>query len=161
MQSRRVAPPPLQGGIIDAPPTCSPTPKKRERTWHCLVSDCPSSFFRQQDRRRHLLSHLPHWIHCAYPGCSWKGDRPSAFKRHWTTNPSHPSSSQDSGNDQFIIYDPFPLVERIEEGTLSIQDAKKHAMSMVKNKALDLGMPGLCDNPYGRKGRRARRPGHK
>jgi hypothetical protein len=54
-----------------------------------------------------------------------------------------------------MIYDPFPLVKRIEEGTLSIQDARNHAVSKVKNKALELGMPGLYDNPWGRKGRRA------
>ncbi len=44
-------------------------------------------------------------------------------------------------------------MERIEEGTLSIHDARKHAMSMVKDKALELGMPGLCDNTRRRKGR--------
>jgi len=157
MQLRRGVPPPPQGRSIDAPSTCLPTPKRRERMWHCLVSDCPSSFFRFQDRKRHLLSHLPHWIHCAYPGCSWKGDRPSAFRRHWSTNLSHLSSGQDEG--QFIIYDPFPLTERIEEGTLSVHDARKHAMLMVKKKALELDMPGLCNNPWGRKGRRAQQSG--
>jgi hypothetical protein len=155
MQLRRVVPPPFQGRIIDAPPTCSPTPTRRERTWHCLVSDCSSSFFRLQDRKRHLLAHLPPWIHCAYPGCSWKGNRPSAFKNHWSANPSHPSSSQDLEKGQSIIYDPFPLVESIEEGTLSIHDARKRAMSTVRVKALELGMPGLCDDTRGRKRKRA------
>jgi hypothetical protein len=160
MQLRRVVPPPFQGRIIDAPPIYSPTPKRRERTWHCLVPDCPSSFFHQQHRRQHLLSHLPLWIHCSYPSCSWKGDRLSALRSHRSTE--HRSSGQYSETGFLKLYDPFPLVKRIEEGTLSIHDARKHAndaMSTVTRrvKAIELGMPRLCDNtrPGGRKRKRA------
>jgi hypothetical protein len=141
---------PPQDGIV---PT-TPIPKKHEpRKWRCPASGCSSSFVRIQERKRHLLSHLPLWIHCSYPSCSWKGDRLSAFRSH--RNTKHPSSGQDSEKGHLILYDPFPLVKRIEEGTLSIHDARNHAMSMVKNKALELGLPGLYDNPWGRKGRRA------
>jgi len=141
-------PPNYGGGAIGA----SPVPQQSVRNWTCLDPGCPSSFERPQERKRHLLSHLPHWIHCPYPGCCWRGNRPNVFRRHWAN--SHPPSGQDLDEGQFKAYDPWPLVEGIEEGSLSVEEAKNHAMSMVKEKASELGKQELWENPWGRKGRR-------
>jgi len=132
----------------------SPILKSRVRSnWPCPASGCQSSFGHRQDQNRHLLIHLPFWIHCPYPGCSWRGDRLSLFKSHWDRASNHPSRSQGLDEHQFMTYDPQPLVRKIERGTLSIRDAKMYAISMVRKKASDVGKPELCENPWGRKGR--------
>jgi hypothetical protein len=154
MQPRRVAPMIAHAhvGVMD---TISPIQRARARFHPCPILDCPGSFRRPQDQKRHVLTHLPHWIHCSVPDCSWRGDRLSAFKRHWTD--VHPSSSQELGEDQYKTYDPLPLVKKIVGRALSIQDAEKDALSMVRKKASELGRKELYENPWGRK-RRAQRP---
>jgi len=130
----------------------SPILKSRaRRNWPCPASGCPSSFGRRQDRNRHLLIHLPYWIHCPHPGCSWRGDRLNIFRSHWDGDSNHPSLSRDLDERQFRTYDPRPLVEKIEKGYLSIRDAKTYAISMVRKKASDVGKPELCENPWGRR----------
>lgn len=140
-----------QSSIVDI----SPIRKQHGHNYPCPVQDCLSSFRRRQDRNRHVLAHLPYWIHCPYPGCSWRGDRPSVFNAHWSRN--HPSSGQDPGEDQYKTYDPLLLVGDIVEGTLSIQEAQNRALSMVEKKASELGMKELCENIWGRRGRRPQR----
>jgi hypothetical protein len=56
--------------------------------------------------------------------------------------------------DQFVIYDPKPFVEQIDEGSLSIEDARKQAMAMVRKRASELRKPELSEDPWGRKKRR-------
>ena len=43
---------------------------------------CPASLGRLQDRKRHILSHLPHWLQCQAPDCSWRGDRWEHLRKH-------------------------------------------------------------------------------
>jgi hypothetical protein len=45
-------------------------------------------------------------------------------------------------------------VEKIKEGSLSIEEAQKQAMAMVSKKASELHKPELRENPWGRKRRR-------
>ena len=149
-----VIPPPTYGVVVDA----SLIPKSRARNWRCPASGC-LSFCRRQERNRHLLIHLPQWIHCPYPGCSWRGGRLDLFRRHWDRDSNHPSSSRDLDDRQFMTYDPRPLVGKVEKGSLSIRDAKNYAMLMVRKKASDVGKPELCENPWGRKGRSVQRLG--
>ena len=145
-------PPDHDGGVIGA----SSIPHQRARNCPCLAPDCPSSFDRPQERRRHLLTHLPHWLHCPYPGCCWRGDRLGVFRGHWGN--CHPPSGQDLDEGQFKTYDPGPLIERIEEGSLSVEEARNYAMTMVREKASELGKQELWENPWGRKGRRRAQP---
>ena len=145
-------PPRHDGGVTGAPPI----PQQRARNWPCLAPGCPSSFDRPQDRKRHLLTHLPHWIHCPYPDCCWRGNRLGALRGHWAN--SHPPRGQDLDRDQFKAYDTGPLVERIEEGSISVEGAKNEAMTMVRAKAAELGKQELWENPWGRKGRRRTQP---
>ena len=146
-QPLHVSPLPLQGGDTDA----FPKSKKYVRNYPCPAG-CPSSFRRPQDLRRHLSTHLPHWVNCADTDCSWRGDRLSVFRKHWDSN--HPSGSQDLDEDKFITYDPWPFVEKIKDGSLSIEDAQKQAMALVSKRASELRKPELSENPWGRKRRR-------
>ena len=126
-------------------------PIQRRERLPCPVSGCPTSLSRIQDQRRHLLTHLPHWIYCPVFDCSWRGDRLSTFVRHWG-NDHHPSGSiQVPTEDHFKIYDPQPLIKAISEATICVQGAQKHAISMVKQRALDLRKPALYENPWGSK----------
>ena len=147
-QGLHIAPLPLQSGDTDA----SPKSQKRVRNHPCPALGCPT-FRRPQDLKRHLSTHLPHWVNCPDPDCSWRGDRLSVFRKHWDSN-RHPSSGQDLDEDQFIIYDPWPFVEKIEAGSLPIQDAQKQAMAMVSKRASELRKPELRENPWGRKRKR-------
>ena len=146
-QPLHIAPPPLQHGDI-APP---PKSKKCVRNCPCPAPGCPS-FGRSQELRRHLFTHLPHWVSCPDPGCSWRGDRLGVFRKHRVSN--HPSSGQVLDEDQYVIYDPRPFVEKIERDALSIEDARKQAMAMVSKRASELRKPELSENPWGRKKRR-------
>ena len=120
----------------------------------CPVSRCQSSLGRAQDQRRHLLTHLPHWVHCPAPECIWRGDRPDAFVRHWGSD--HPSVIRVPNEDQCRTYDPQPLMRAISDGTLSIQAAQRHAISAVRRKASELQKPELFDNPWGSKSKKQR-----
>jgi hypothetical protein len=151
IQLPRAAPLLPQSGTIDF----SPTPQRCRRAWPCPVSGCPASFNRSQERKRHLLTHLPYWIHCPDPGCSWRGNRLGAFRKHWGSD--HPSSIQEPDKDRYEIYDPFPLVEVIIEGSLCIKAAQNKAISMVLMKASELGNSELCDNPWGHRKRKLRK----
>jgi hypothetical protein len=131
--------------------------KPPRRDLPCPVLGCSSSLGRPQDRNRHILTHLPDWIHCPDLDCSWRGDRPSDFKKHRSRD--HPSSGQEPSEDQYKTYDPLPLVVKIVWGTLSIQDANTHALLMVRKKSSELGIKKMYENPWGRKGRRTQRRG--
>jgi hypothetical protein len=148
-----IQPPALspQAGSIDG------FPIQRRHSLPCPVSGCPTSLSRTQDQRRHLLTHLPHWIHCPVPDCSWRGDRLNAFARHWGND--HPSSIQAPNEDQCKTYDPLPLMRAIAEGTLCIQDAQKYAISTVKQRALELRKPELFENPWGSKWKKLKNSG--
>ncbi|KAF8494577.1 hypothetical protein F5888DRAFT_629022 [Russula emetica] len=129
--------------------------RRRVHSLPCPVSGCPSSLSRTQDQRRHLLTHLPHWIHCPAPDCFWRGDRLNAFVRHWGNDHHHPTtgSTQVPNEDQCKTFDPQPLMKAISEG-FCIQAAQKHAISMVKKRALELRKPELSENPWGSKWKR-------
>lgn len=119
----------------------------------CPVSGCTSWLGRNQEQRRHLLTHLPHWIHCPVPDCPWRGDRANAFAKHWST---HSPGSRVPNEDQYSIYDPKPLMRAICDSGLCIQEAQGRAISMVKGKASELRKSELSDDPWGSKSKRLR-----
>jgi|SRR5712672_3419350 len=139
-----------QCGVVDF----SPIRKNRLREYSCPVPGCPKSFYRSQEQKRHLLTHLPHWVHCPEPGCSWRGNRLGTFRKHRGSD--HPSSIQEPDKDQYEIYDPFPLVEEIIQGSLCIKAAENRAIAAVLMKASELDSSELCDNPWGRQKRKVR-----
>jgi hypothetical protein len=115
---------------------------------------CPASFGRLQDRKRHISSHLPHWLQCQAPGCSWRGGRWEHLRKHRLKD--HPSSSQESDRRESIIYDPRPLVEGITDNT-TFENAKTIAIFLVEEKAKELEKLELWGDSCGRRRRRRSR----
>jgi hypothetical protein len=112
---------------------------------------CPNlkHFGRQQDRCRHLLSHLPYWISCSCSGCSWRGYRLDAFKRHWYSE--HKSTNLAPDEDGSTLYNPKPLIRKIVQNPDSIGDAQIQAVSWVKEMAMVLCKQDLFADPWGHK----------
>ena len=123
-----------------------PIQRRRMQSLACPVSDCPRSLGRAQDQRRHLLTHLPHWLHCPAPECDWRGDRFDVFVRHWRNG--HPSHIRVPNGDECRIYDPHPLMRAISDGTLGIQAAQRETISMVTRRAIEFQKPVLSDGPW-------------
>src|SRR5712691_4788754 len=117
-----------------------------------LCPVCSALLGRSQDQRRHILSHLPHWLQCPDPACSWRGDRWETLKSH--RHNVHPSSSQEPDKDIAVIYNAWPLVRGIIEGTTLIEDARAFAISVVERRAFELGKSGLWGDFWGRKARK-------
>jgi len=148
--------PTLQQGRSVKAHVKAPTPKRGAHDANKRCPVCLASLGRPKDRERHVVSHLPQWLHCADPGCSWRGDRWAALNRHRRN--AHPSSSQEpvKCDASSIIYDPWPLVKGIIAEDTSLEEARKHAISMVEKRALDLTKSGIWGDFWGRKRRRPR-----
>ena len=129
------------------------TPKRSTRDAHWLCPICPALLGRSQDRKRHILSHLPHWLQCPDPGCSWRGDRWENLNKH--RHNDHASSIQEADKSNSLIYDPWPLVQGITEGRTHIEALRVTAISMVEIRASELGKSGLWGDFWGRKRRKA------
>ena len=134
----------------------APKRPTHDADWLCPI--CTALLGRSQDQKRHILSHLPHWLQCPDPGCSWRGDRWETLNRH--RHNVHPaSSSQEPDKNITVIYNPWPLVRGIIEGTTLIEDARAFAISMVEQSAFELGKLGLWGDLWGRRGRKGRQLG--
>jgi hypothetical protein len=108
--------------------------------WQCTV--CLAEFARMQDRKRHLVTHLPPGIHCPYPHCSWTSYRAEAFRRHWKDEHSV-THNRIPRKKEFEIYDPLVLVDRITAGTMTIDVAEAIALEQIRAKANQLQKPSL------------------
>ena len=70
---------------------------------------------------------------------------------------NHPSSSQRVDRNESMIYDPWPLVEGIKNGT-TLQNAMQEAISLLKGRAVEVRKLELWEgNFWGRKKRKAAR----
>jgi hypothetical protein len=119
--------------------------------WICPI--CSAPLGRPQDRKRHILSHLPYWIQCPDPACSWRGDRWENLNKH--RRKAHPHSTQEQEKPNSIIYDPWPLVQGITESRTPIEAARVIAISMVEIRASELGKSMLWGDFWGRRRRKA------
>ncbi|KAH9064014.1 hypothetical protein EDB87DRAFT_91627 [Lactarius vividus] len=63
---------------------------------------CQTMFTRWQDCDRHLVTHLPHWIHCPFSNCTWRGNRVKPFKDHWKRG--HGGHGNIPEREQFEIF---------------------------------------------------------
>jgi hypothetical protein len=115
---------------------------------------CPASVRRPQDRKRHKLSHLPHWLQCLEPGCSWRGGRWEHLKKHHLK--VHPSSSRELDTRKSMIYDPWPLVEEMTDAT-AFENAIMIAIALVEARGEELKKSRLWGDIWGRKKRGPRR----
>jgi hypothetical protein len=133
-------------------PVADATPEPLVSKWRCPYGDCAESPGRWQDQKRHLHTHLPKWICCVHPGCSWRGDRVDALAKH--RRDVHPSSSQELANSEFMIYDPEPLVVGLLNGTISVEEAQSIANAMVKSRVDELGKSEIWEGLSGRRKKR-------
>lgn len=116
---------------------------------------CHEVFRRPQERKRHMLIHLPCWLQCPEGGCLWRGDRWENLRRH--RGKSHSSNMQEVDKTESIIYDPWPLMEGIKDET-TLEIATQLAISLLKERAVEVGKLDLWEGDlWGRKRRKARK----
>ncbi|KAH9047381.1 hypothetical protein EDB84DRAFT_1434866 [Lactarius hengduanensis] len=108
---------------------------------------CSAHFNRRQDCDRHIETHLPHWIHCSFPNCTWRGNRVKPFKIHWETD--HGSHGHNiPGREQFEIFNTQEFVNQIRAGTPLLVVADR-AIERVRARAHQLGKMSMSTNPWG------------
>ncbi|KAH9011298.1 hypothetical protein EDB85DRAFT_1132138 [Lactarius pseudohatsudake] len=111
---------------------------------------CGKTSRRKQERNRHLLSHLPCYISCSFDACPWRGDRKDTFRKHLYVDHQTP----ELGEHGYQLYNPWPLVDRIVEGSISIEDAKQFAIADVERMAFVFRKQEWLNDPCGRKGKK-------
>ncbi len=139
-----------QDRTFAAPPNAHPPSSK---PFLCPV--CGVGSRRPQERKRHLLSHLPCWIACSFRACPWRGDRSDTFAKHLYDE--HQTIRLDDSEHGYQLYNPWPLVEGVVEGSISIEDAKQRAIAEVEGMASVIGKQELLEDPWGRKGKKRSR----
>ncbi|KAI9439817.1 hypothetical protein H4582DRAFT_1551044 [Lactarius indigo] len=107
---------------------------------------CSAYFTRWQDCDRHIEIHLPHWIHCPFQNCTWRGNRVKPFKIHWEK--VHGSHSNIPGREQFKIYNTQEFVNQIKAGDTHIIVAGR-VIERVRAKANQLGKLSMSVDPWG------------
>ncbi|KAH8990326.1 hypothetical protein EDB92DRAFT_1865879 [Lactarius akahatsu] len=106
---------------------------------------CHGIFTRWQDRDRHLVTHLPHWVHCPISNCTWRGNRVRQFEDHWGRDHG---SYHIPGRKQFEIFDPQEFVNQINTGTIPAVAAGR-AIERILAKARQLQKPSMSADPWG------------
>jgi len=152
-QPTSIAPPLFEDESVSIALTVS-TPKGPTHNTEKYCPICAATLGRLQDRRRHMISHLPHWLQCQTSGCSWRGDRWEHLRKHRLK--VHPSSSQKSDTRESVIYDPRSLIERITDNT-TFENVEAIAISLVEEKAKELEKLELWGDLCGRRRRRFRK----
>jgi hypothetical protein len=109
---------------------------------------CERSFRRPQERDRHVLTHLPYFLFCPLPDCSWRGDRPYCLRRHWTNH--HAESGEVPDLEQCHIYDPDPLVPSLGNRVLLIEEVTEAVLQVVRVRAQELDKVGVWKGEWGR-----------
>ncbi|KAI9437698.1 hypothetical protein H4582DRAFT_295472 [Lactarius indigo] len=127
-----------------------PTTATRIR-WPCRI--CLASFPRRQERDRHELTHVPYFIHCPLPHCTWRGNRADLFKKHWQQE-DHRSYHEYYGRiperSQIETFDPWLILKQIINGAISLREGEDQAIVSVQVKAYELQKPGMWLDPWGR-----------
>ena len=152
---------PVQGDAIPtrihvSTPSVSPVPspnpavqtKARTPSKHHACPNCKKKFKRRQELKRHVLSNLPHCIHCPFPRCPWTGNRQYNFMKHIEVHPNF-NSGRENERKESQIYDPKKLVESMASGTLAFGKAADIARSMVKTKFPKPDKAGVKVNVWG------------
>ncbi len=137
------------GSPVSTPAT-SPDTDGSTPVYLCQSPSCPEQFSRWQDRDRHLLKHLPHWIHCPLLDCQWRGNRRNVFLKHWEAKHSR-HSGDTPGSSEFTIYDPKVFIDSIRNRTISVHETAEIALYLVYAKANQLQKLSLLINPWGRR----------
>jgi len=119
--------------------------------WPCPI--CPRSFSRWQERDRHTLTHVPYFMHCPLPHCTWRGNRAGLFKKHWQQKNHHIyheiyGLSPERG--QIETFNPWVILDQIANGAISLREGEGRAIVLVRVKASELQKPSMWADPWGR-----------
>ncbi|KAN0137212.1 hypothetical protein V8E53_004922 [Lactarius tabidus] len=121
------------------------------RGWQCSI--CVEWFARRQERDRHLLAHVPYFLHCPLSHCAWRGNRVDTFKKHWQQEDHHRYHEQygrTPEQSQIETYDPWPILNQLTNGAISPHEAEEQAIVLVQAKAYELQKPTMGRDPWGR-----------
>ena len=118
---------------------------------HCRSAACSSckagmAFFnRYQDLEKHIQAvHLPCWIFCPHPGCTWRGSRMDDFKKHLETQ----KCGSKPERLQCQIYD-VKMITGLMKNQVCAGVAQEIAVGLVKERALELGREEWLMDPWG------------
>ena len=143
--------PSVPTSIFPIQSTIAPLVANTRNCWQCPI--CPGSFRRWQDRDRHKLAHVPYFMHCPLPHCTWRGNRAGLFKKHWQQE-DHRSYHQHYGRfperSQIETFNPWLILDQIVNGAISLRDGEAQAIFWVRVKACELQKPSMWMDPWGR-----------
>ena len=110
---------------------------------------CGLKLTRRKDLDRHISTHLPHWIHCPLPHCSWRGNRiksiDSTGSDRITSGTTSPMAALlDKNNSRYSTH----KCSWIKAGTISTSDAAAQALIIVAAKANQLQKPSMSENRW-------------
>ncbi|KAH9022562.1 hypothetical protein EDB85DRAFT_1995797 [Lactarius pseudohatsudake] len=128
----------------------SSTPVTRNR-WQCPI--CWESFPRRQERDRHELTHVPYFIHCPLPHCTWRGNRADLFKKHWQQVDHcsyHGYYGRAPERSQIETFNPSLILNQITNGSISPGEGEAQAIFLVQMKAHELQKQSMLMDPWGR-----------
>ncbi|KAH9969164.1 hypothetical protein BC827DRAFT_319011 [Russula dissimulans] len=95
---------------------------------------------RNQDVKRHVHQHLPHYIYCSQQGCGWTGIRRYQLRDH--LKKKHGGAPFPEEQRMFIIYDAERLVEQLLKREVTVALAENGACMSHQRKAMQLGKLG-------------------
>ncbi|KAH8990369.1 hypothetical protein EDB83DRAFT_1093461 [Lactarius deliciosus] len=119
--------------------------------WQCPI--CPESFPRRQERDRHELIHIPYFMHCPLPHCTWRGNRTDLFKKHWQRDDHcsyHEYYGRTPERSYIETFDPWVILNQIIHGAISLREGEDQAVVSVQVKAYELQKPSMLMDPWGR-----------
>ncbi|KAH9080406.1 hypothetical protein EDB83DRAFT_979407 [Lactarius deliciosus] len=160
-----VAPTPIRSATVPAPETTlpefptgtqpagapalgteAPPEESQSMTGSCPDPTCTVDCGRLQELERHVLKHLPHYIYCPHPDCSWRGNRRYSLIDHYKKQ--HGEVLDRDSSDVFTIYDGKRLAKRLVNRELTLEQATDEADGLVRTKAVELGKWAMWNMHY-------------
>ena len=119
---------------------------------------CGQTAKRQQELDRHYqYLHLPCWVFCPLEGCTYRGERPDEFKKHFDRHfnihqPKHDQKPSLPSEEQYTIYNVKVVLDWIKDwqGNDFLRAVQEWALDAVKARAFELGRQEWLENPWGR-----------
>jgi len=120
--------------------TTAPVPTTGNR-WRYPIRPYSFSRWRERARGRYLLRHVPYFMHCPLPHCAWRGNSAELFNSHWQQEDHrgyHAYYGRTPKRSQIETYDPWIILNQIQDGAISIREGEIRASILVLVKAFVL-----------------------
>ena len=105
----------------------------------CPFPHCSRMFRRLQELERHILRHLPRWICCTQPGCSWNGYRLDLLRSHLRRE-HQDAPFLEHGSEGIKIYDAKRLVKQLLKKNITVEQAECEAHAASQKGDVELGI---------------------